>query len=357
MRVLVDIGHPAHVHYFKNLANEIQKKGGEVLFTSRNKEISEYLLRFYKFNFISFGKPFRTLPGKILGLIYYTFRLIWEAVRFHPDFFLNATPYSAIAAWLLRKPHFSIEDTFNMEQVRIYRPFTSVIFTSDYEHHPDLGRKEIKIRAYNETLYLHKNYFKPDPDSLKILNLKEGDVFSIIRFVGWTATHDYGQTGISEANKIKVVEEFEKFGKVFISAESNLPEKLEKYRIKLPYEKMHDVLYYSSLIYGEGATMAAEGVLLGTPTIYLSSNIMYLTIHHAQKGKKIYNYNLKDKGQSESIEKGKDILRQSNGIKKIQIPDDEFNIDFTKLLLWAMEEYPNSIKVLHSNPDFQNEFR
>ena len=38
MRILIDIGHPAHVHIFKNFAHEMEKRGHELLFTCRDKE-------------------------------------------------------------------------------------------------------------------------------------------------------------------------------------------------------------------------------------------------------------------------------------------------------------------------------
>ena len=35
-------------------------------------------------------------------------------------------------------------------------------------------------------------------------------------------------------------------------------------------EKIHDALYFSSLYIGEGATMASESAVLGTPSIYVN---------------------------------------------------------------------------------------
>ena len=44
MRVLIDIGHPAHVHLFRNMALELMKEGSVVLFTCREKEFEKELL-------------------------------------------------------------------------------------------------------------------------------------------------------------------------------------------------------------------------------------------------------------------------------------------------------------------------
>ena len=40
MNILIDIGHPAHVHMFHCFAIEMQKSGHQVLFTCRDKEFA-----------------------------------------------------------------------------------------------------------------------------------------------------------------------------------------------------------------------------------------------------------------------------------------------------------------------------
>ena len=56
MKILIDIGHPAHVHMFHPFAVEMQKRGHVVLFTCRDKEFEVKLLTRYGLNFINFGK-------------------------------------------------------------------------------------------------------------------------------------------------------------------------------------------------------------------------------------------------------------------------------------------------------------
>ena len=65
MRILIDIGHPAHVHLFKHFAWEMQKKGHTIFFTCREKEFEIYLLEKYGFAFKSFGKKYFSPLGKI----------------------------------------------------------------------------------------------------------------------------------------------------------------------------------------------------------------------------------------------------------------------------------------------------
>ena len=45
MNILIDIGHPAHVHLFKNFAWDMQNNGHKILFTCREKEFEIDLLK------------------------------------------------------------------------------------------------------------------------------------------------------------------------------------------------------------------------------------------------------------------------------------------------------------------------
>jgi len=69
MRILIDIGHPAHVHYFKNFIWIMQQKGHEFCITARNKEVAFVLLKKYGFNFYKRGQGAKSIPGKIFYLI------------------------------------------------------------------------------------------------------------------------------------------------------------------------------------------------------------------------------------------------------------------------------------------------
>jgi uncharacterized protein len=61
MNILIDIGHPAHVHLFKNFAKQMIEKGNKVLFTCRDKEFEIKLLESNGFDYISFGKKYKSL--------------------------------------------------------------------------------------------------------------------------------------------------------------------------------------------------------------------------------------------------------------------------------------------------------
>ena len=63
MKILIDIGHPGHVHLFRPMAQELSAKGHDILFTCRQKEFEIELLKAAGFKYISFGKHFKTKKG------------------------------------------------------------------------------------------------------------------------------------------------------------------------------------------------------------------------------------------------------------------------------------------------------
>ena len=68
MKILFDLGHPAHVHYFKNLIKLLEQNGNQVLIIARQKDVTHNLLKHYNIPFISRGKGAKSLSGKLLYL-------------------------------------------------------------------------------------------------------------------------------------------------------------------------------------------------------------------------------------------------------------------------------------------------
>ena len=100
MKILIDIGHPGHVHLFRPMAKELIKKGHQILFTCRKKEFEIELLEAADFDYISFGKHFKTKTGKIYGLIKFNLKMLQTAISFQPDLFLShGSIYASHAAF------------------------------------------------------------------------------------------------------------------------------------------------------------------------------------------------------------------------------------------------------------------
>ena len=355
MKILIDIGHPAHVHYFKYFANIFIDKKHKIIFTCREKDVVAELLKSYDFFPISLGKPFRSLVGKIVGLVYFDFRLLIISLKYKPDIFLSAgSIYSAHVAWLTRKPHISLEDTGNMEQIRLYAPFTKVILTPE-SFHKDLGKKQIRVQCYNELAYLHKTRFTPDEDIKIRLGLAHHEQFVLFRFVSWDATHDVGNKGISDSVKRRLIDLLRKQFKVFISSENKLQDELLEFQIQIPANKIHDVLSAAELYIGEGATMASECAILGTPAIYI--NPLYAgTINDQEKYGLLFHFKTDDR-LIEEVEKLIKIPKLKYQCKLNRDLMLSNKIDYTEFLIWFVESWPESFKIMKENPAYQERFK
>lgn len=359
-RILIDIGHPAHVHLFKNFVQQLIKDGYEILFTCRDKEFVIDLLKHYKFNYIILGKNYKSIAGKSLGLIKFDIKQLLTSLKFKPDIFLShSSMYAAHASFVLRKPHISVEDTFNFEQIKLYEPFTEVILTSDYEH-PLKSKKIIKYAGYHELAYLHPKYFIPNKNIFSELGLSENEKYVILRFISWNASHDIGHKGMSLENKLNAVREFEKYAKVYISSESELPSELKKYKIKLSPHKIHDALAFSQLLFGESTTMAEECAMLGVPSCIVYKHKTVYTQHLETKYNLLYNFSLSPADQINAIAKALELLTTPNikeeWKKRTQQMLSE-KIDVTAFMVWFIENYPESVHVMKQNPEYQYHFK
>ncbi len=271
MRVIFDIGHPAHVHLFKHLARQLMKDGAEVLITARDKEFELELLEAEGFRYICFGKHYRSQDGKIWGLVRYDIQMFLTGLRFKPDLLVShGTLYAAHAAFLLGAKYLSIEDTGNMEQVVLYRPFTDIILTPEVLP-KDLGPKQVRYNGYHEIAYLHPSYFTPDPGIRSWLGVKEDEEYAIIRFISWNASHDVGHKGLSGEDKVRLVKKLAQRMRVFITSERGVSDELKPYCLQMPPDKFHHVLNYASIVISEGTTTATEAGILGTPCVYIST--------------------------------------------------------------------------------------
>jgi predicted glycosyltransferase len=348
MKIAVDINHPKDVNIFKNFIWEMEKRGHEILITASRKDVSFNLLDNLGFSYEKLGSYGDTLPKKIVNILPMDIKMYWAAKKFNPDIFLGfGSIRAAHVSKILGKPCIALDDTEHAAwEHRLYVPFTDVILTPNC-FKKDFGKKQIRYNGYTELAYLHPNYFKPNPSVLDELGLGEHEKFVMMRFVDWQAGHDFGHKGLTSDVKLKAVKEFEKFGRVFISSENPLQKEFEKYRISNFIDKMHHLLYYATLMYGESSTMASESAVLGTHAIYNDFEGRGYTTDEEKKYNLVYNFRLDPASQDSSVEKGVELLKIPNlkekgREKRAQLVND--HIDVSKFLVGFIEDYPNSAR-------------
>lgn len=272
MRILIEVSHPARVHLFKNLYFVLKSEGHDVMVVHRVKEQTEELLN-------SFNIDSRRISTSRSGYILKGLETIKEFVNliklgffFRPNVILSgASPVIGVFGKLVKAKYISFSDTEHASLTWLLSKRLIDVIITPKNFLKDLGAKQIRVESYKELAYLHRDIFKPDHTILQYLGLEEGECFIIIRFISWEALHDKGHLGFTLDEKREAVKKLSRYGKVFISSESALPIDLRPYQLNIPKTKIHDLLFYSTLFFGESGTMATEAALLGTPSVRVST--------------------------------------------------------------------------------------
>lgn len=273
MNVHFEVGHPAHVHLFKHAVSELNARGHETLVTAREKEVTTDLLDAYGIDYRVLSKQGETTPRLLLEWTLRELKLIRAIRQFDSDVVVShLSPVAAQAARVTGTPSvtFTDDEVATRSLSKLTLPFTSRVCTpACFEM--DFGEKHRRYDGYHELAYLHPDRYEPDPRPLREHGVAVDEPYFILRFVSWAAHHDVGETGISTEGKRELVEYLSEHGRVYITSESPLPPAFEEYRLPVPPELIHHLLFYADGYIGDSQTMAIEAGVLGTPAIRTNS--------------------------------------------------------------------------------------
>ena len=349
MKIFIDIGHPAHVHYFRRAIKSLQKKGHEFLITARDKDVTIKLLDHYKIDYFNRGKGRSSLLGKMLYPLKTNFKLFFLARRFSPDFSLSfASPYAAQVSFLLNKDHIAFTDTEHAKLgIASFLLFSKFVLTP-VVYKNDLGKKHIRFNGFMEQCYMDKKNLRKTVFSLDKYKFNK-TVF--IRLVSWNASHDIGESGFTNKELKALIKSLEINTNIIISCEGKIPEELKKYQIMIEPHEIHALLNSVDLFIGEGATMASECAMIGTPAIYVNS-LTAGTIIEQEKFKLVHRF----ESSLGVLDKALEILNDHSRKTKYEKRNRNFlnnQIDVNKFIKFFIINYPKSAKILQENPNYK----
>jgi len=339
MRISIDINHPAHVHFFKNFVLKIKEIGHEVLITASDKDVACALLDNYGFEYIRLGSYGNSIFQKIANIPIMDFNMYRAVKTFRPDLFVGiASARAAHTAFLLRKRCIIFDDTEHAkEQISLYAPFVETICTP-VAFSKNLGRKQIRYNGFHELAYLHPKVFTPNRGVLKELSLSDEEPFFVVRFVSWSASHDIGQKGFTSKGRRALVDLLRQHGRIIITSEKPLPEEYKPFQMSVNPAKVHDLLYYAKMYIGEGATMASEAAVLGTPSIYVNTLTLGYLNELEQKYQLVSIYSDENKAlkEIENLLAAGGLKEQWRQRRKVMLQD---TIDVTEWIVTFIENY------------------
>ncbi len=282
MKVLVNIGHPAHVHLFKNPIKNWLKKGNDVVVTVKRKDVNINLLEDYGLNYIPVSISKNNIVLKGIGLLEINKKILNIVKKAKPDILIGVfDPYIAQIGKITNRRTVIFTDTELVNFEWLVYPFADYICTPK-SFLKNFGKKHVRYNGFHELAYLHPKYFKPDRNVLKELDIYR-EKFIVLRLISWSAHHDSSLRGINYRKLVDFIKILDGYGRVLISIEksnNNYYKKLIEYLkrggfedriLKIQPSKFHSLLYYSELYIGEGGTTAVESSLLGTPSIHIET--------------------------------------------------------------------------------------
>lgn len=381
MKVLIQLAHPAHFHYYKNTIIQLQKNGHDVVIVLTTKDILETLVKDAGFAYtnIMTKSHKNSKIGYLYDMIVRCIRILLLCLKHKIDLLTGSTIEVSLIGWLLRKPSINIgEDDAAVVQkyIKMVAPFIDVRLTPIVCDDGKLESHSVHYPSNMELGYLHPNHFTANKTIVDNYGIDTSKPYFVMRFASLKAHHDDGIKGINTEIAQRLVDTLSPHGQIYITSERELEPQFEPYRIRINPLDMHHVMAFASLYIGDSQTMAAEAGVLGTP--FVRFNDFVGRIGYLRELEDVYElgYGIHATPLTEDSQiRRNDGSLQPNGTDSlyhiveqlVAMPAAERKslfakrrekmlsekIDYAKYLTWFIENYPQS-QVL--SKEKQNDF-
>ncbi len=364
MNILVDIGHPAHVHLLVNLAKTLAVKHIKLFFTVKDNNLSaQDLLSHYHIPFVKIGSRSDRIVGKILNQLRYDFRITKLIRRNKIKLGIGSSINLAHASKITKIKSIVLDDDDDEVQPlfsKFAHPFADTLLSPESLKDKRKKKDTIYYSGFHELAYLHPNRFTPDPSVLKDAGISEGEKYFILRFNSFKAHHDIGVQGLSLEKKRRLIKLLSDYGRIFITTERDIDQEFERYKINIPPHKIHSFIYYAEMLIGDSQTMTSEAAVLGTPAIRSNSFVGRISYLEEEEHKYGLTYGFKPDETEKMFAKIKELLLMPGLKEEWQKRRQKMladKIDVTAFLVWFVENYPKSDSIMKANPDYQYVFK
>jgi uncharacterized protein len=362
LNILFEINHPGHIHLFRNLASELRGKKISYIFLIKSDPVIERLAQYYDLPFIKMGVKGSGLVQKYLFQIKFLFKSVYLAKKYKIDLALGVSMNLPLVSKFTRMKAIGFDDD-DMAVTPAFAKYAnkaSVILTPSALKHEQRGSNHITYEGYHELAYLHPKRFEPFTEVFELPGIFSNTDYFIVRFNSFKAHHDVSQHGMTFEQKKELVKKLGERGKVFISTETDLDTEFSQYKVPNKPEMMHSILAHSKMYVGESQTMTSEAAILGTPALKCNTFAGRLSIPKELEEKYGLCFSYLPEDFEKMLAKIDELLAMPDLKAEWQRRRQKLlseKIDVTAFMLWFVENYPESVAIMKSNPDYQNRFR
>jgi uncharacterized protein len=363
MNILIDIGHPAHVHLYRNLILALKERGHKFWISVKDVPASKRLLEAFHLPYIDLGKKKDTLFGKAANQLKYDYMLRKIVVNNQIDVGLGSSITIPHVSKITRMKSVVLDDDDDRVQPLITffsHPFCDHLLSPDVLRGKRRKKSTIFYKGYHDLAYLHPRRFIPDETVLAAAGIKPDEMYFVMRFNAFKAHHDIGIQGLSLNNKRQLIDLLKRHGKVFITTEKDIDPEFAKYQLTLAPEKIHSLLYYATMFIGDSQSMTSEAAVLGTPALKCNSFAGELSVPNELEQKYGLCYSFPPSNFDSLLEKAIELITYPNlkeEWRQRQKRMLEDKIDVTAFMVWFVENLPRSAEIMKNDPEYQLRFK
>lgn len=362
MQIGIFLGHPAHFYMFRNVITKLISNGHSLHIVIKRKDILEDLLKNSGYNYTIIRED---RSDTKLGLIKSVLQMEFEMIRFIKKHKIKVLVGSTLsfAARIISGINVIVTGEDDAAVVPRYAgmvyPSASAILSPIVCNNGKWESKSYKYAGFQKLTYLHPNHFTADLSVVEKYFTTEKPYF-LIRFAKLNAHHDNGIKGLNNELAKKLIERLEKQGNVYISSERELPMEFERYRLNINPLDIHHVMAFATFYIGDSQSMSVEAAMLGTPSLRFNDFAGKISVLNELENKYQLTFSINSSNPDKLFSKLDELLQTDNLKEVFQQRRQQMlseKIDVTAFFAWFIENYPKSVSIMRSNPDFQYRFK
>ncbi len=361
MNILLDIAHPAHVHYFRCLVKEMSPSH-KFWVTTKESQIIKRLLDHYEIDYQIVGSKGKSLTAKAIKQAMFTMQAVRMMKDNNIDYAMGVSVTAAQAARLCGKTSFYFDDDdLNISPLSAISGtrFAANVLSPDplsYEK----TKNAVYYPGYHELAYLHPKRFTPDPGILQKYGVSPEEPYFILRFNAFTAHHDVHHGGMNSAQKRELVTLLESYGRVFVNTEAKIDPEFERLKMPILAHEMHHFLSFARMLVSDSQTMTSEAAVLGVPSFRCNSFVGKISYLEEEEKRYKLTFGFLPRQFKWMLESIQNLLKESELRSEWQLRRQRLlkdKIDVSGFWIWFIENYPKSREMVRSKNFTYDSFR